>query len=61
MVEVNGYLVLERFVQKHPNRKTAAKALGISPSYLTDLLHQRRDLSAKMLGKLGLKRTLVQK
>lgn len=61
MAEVNGYTVLEKYVLKYPTRKAAAEALGISAAYLTDLLYQRRELSEKMLTKLGLRRTVVQK
>ena len=61
MVEVNGYSVLEKYVGKFPTRKAAAKALGVSQAYLTDLIHQRRGLSGRMLEKLGLRRTVVQK
>lgn len=50
---------LRMFVSQHPTQKTAAKALGISQSYLIDLLHDRRRISDVLLGRLGLTRTVT--
>jgi plasmid maintenance system antidote protein VapI len=61
MGDVNGYEILQKFVSKYPTRKAAAAALHISAPYLTDLLNLRRDLSRRMLDKLGLKRSVVTK
>ena len=47
---------LERVVSKYRNREEAAKAIGISESYLNDLIHERRDFSDQMLERIGLKR-----
>ena len=58
-LEVNGYRVLEKFVKQYKTQKEAAAALEITEPYLTDLLHMRRELSAKMLAKLNLKRVVV--
>lgn len=52
---INPYHVLRGFVRQHPTQKAAAKALGISPPYLHDLLHKRRAISTRLLGKLGLR------
>lgn len=49
------------FVAEHGSQKAAAKALGISQVYVSDLLAQRRDFSDQMLEKLGLKRVVVSK
>lgn len=51
---------LKQFVSTHATQLEAAAALGISPAYLSDLLNKRRDLSAKILAKLGLKTVVVQ-
>jgi len=50
---------LRAFVAHHPNQRVAAAALDISPAYLSDLLNSRRDLSAKLLTKLGLRQIVV--
>jgi transcriptional regulator with XRE-family HTH domain len=53
---------LRAFVQRHDRQRDAAKALGISPQYLGDLLRGRRAFSDGMLKKLGLRmrRVLVE-
>ena len=50
---------LQRFVEAHGTQKVAARALGITPGYLNDLLHRRRTFSARLLRKLGFKRIIV--
>lgn len=59
--EIDALDRLHKFVEKYPTQKDAAKALGIKPAYLSDLVNMRRDLSGTILAKLGLKRTVVQK
>lgn len=61
MPEVDPRGVLYNYVDKYPTQAAAAKALGITPAYLSDLVNGRRDLSDKMLTKLGLRRTVVPK
>lgn len=51
---------LHAFVNRYKTRRDAASALGITPQYLSDLLSTRRDLSDKMLAKLGLRRVVVK-
>ena len=58
-MEVNALDRLHKFVAKYPTQKAAADALDITPAYLSDLINLRRDLSEKMLAKLGLKRAVV--
>lgn len=58
-MEVNALDRLHKFVAKYPTQKAAADALGIKPAYLSDLVNVRRDLSEKILKKLGLKRAVV--
>jgi plasmid maintenance system antidote protein VapI len=59
--EIDALDRLHRFVEQHGTQKAAAKALKITPAYLSDLINMRRDLSKQMLEKLGLRRTVVQK
>lgn len=61
MAEIDALERLRKFIDKHGTQKAAAKALDITPAYLSDLINVRRDLSVKMLAKLGLRRTVVQK
>ena len=50
----NPITELRAEVAKYRTQQEAAKALGISPQYLTDLLKGRRSFSYKMLQKLDL-------
>ncbi len=52
--------MLRAFVATHPTQRQAAAALGISPTYLGDILNERRDVSDTVLSKLGLKRIVVK-
>ncbi len=58
-MEVNAHGELLKFVDQFDTQKAAAKALGVTPAYLSDLVNLRRDLSEKILRKLGLKRAVV--
>ncbi len=58
--DVQPITVLRVFVANYPTQIAAAAALGIKPSYLTDLLYGRRLFSANILKKLGLKRMIVR-
>ena len=51
---------LEKCVAKAGSQKEAARLLGISTQYLNDLLRGRREASARVLGKLGLRRVVVR-
>lgn len=59
MAEIDALDRLQKFVRKYPTQKDAAFALGITQAYLSDLINMRRDLSAPLLKKLGLKRAVV--
>ena len=50
---------LKRFCAGYGTQVAAAKALGISQPYLSDLLRKRRDVSKPLLKKLGLKRAVI--
>ena len=60
-MEVNAHGELLKFVGHFDTQKDAAKALGVTPAYLSDLVNVRRDLSENILKKLGLKRAVVRK
>ncbi len=61
MRAVNPLGRLQALVKQYPTQWAAAEALGIKPSYLSDLLHGRRDISDKMLDRLGLQRVITVK
>ena len=42
-------------------RKALAAKLGIGPSYLSDIIHGRRDVSDRLLLKLGLQRIVIDR
>lgn len=52
----NPLLLLQRGVRKAGSQTAYAAQLGISPSYLNDLLKERRALSDRLLKRLGLVR-----
>lgn len=49
----NLLLRLRAGVHRAKSQRAYAKALGISPAYLNDLLHGRRKVSATIARKLG--------
>ena len=51
---------LQAEIRKAGNQKLAARALGISPQYLTDLLKGRRAGGDNLLISLGLRRKVVR-
>ena len=59
MAEVNALKYLRDFVATFPTQKDAARTLKITPAYLSDLVNGRRDVSPRMLKKLGLKIVVV--
>lgn len=56
---VNPLDVLRLYVGQFHTQREAAEALGITPAYLSDVLHERRLFSKEMLAKLGLERIVV--
>lgn len=52
---------LIEWATNYPTQKLAAKALNISPVYMSDLLNGRRDVPDWLLDRLGLKRVVVAK
>lgn len=59
MTNSDALELLQRTVAKHKTKRAAAEALGISPPYLHDLLQGKRDLSDKILKRLGLSREIT--
>lgn len=47
-------------VAKFESQGAAAAAMGISTSYLSDILNERRDISDRVLAAIGLKRIAVE-
>ena len=50
---------LKDFVTEHGTQKEAAEELGISQSYLSDLIRHARQPGPDILRKLGLRKTVV--
>lgn len=59
MSEIDPLQALTIFVAQYPNQLHAARELGISPAYLSDLLRGNRAFSDRILDKLGLKRVIM--
>jgi len=57
---VNPTEALRRFVDQHGTQTAAAQSLGISGAYLNDMLHGHRNISPRILAKLGLKTVVVK-
>ena len=60
-MEKNPQRQLERLVDQLGSQTAAAQALGIGPSYFGDLLRGHRNVSDRVLTKLGLRRIVVRK
>jgi DNA-binding transcriptional regulator YdaS (Cro superfamily) len=59
--EIDPKARLRAYVGQHPTQAAAAKALGLSAAYLSDMLAGRREASARVLAMLGLRRAVVAK
>ena len=59
--ELDPVALLKSFVAQYDTQQDAAKALNISPPYLSDLLRGNRQLSDAVLEQLGARRTVVAK
>lgn len=51
---------LRRYVDRFDRQGDAAKALGVSLPYLSDMLHGNRNISERVLSKLKLRRVVVK-
>lgn len=59
MASVNPDKALRRYLKPFANQRAAAKSLDITQQYLCDMLHHRRPISVRILGRLGLVRVAV--
>ena len=59
MKSVDPIVWLRRQAVEAGSQRNAAKRLAISEQYLSDMLHGRRHISDAVLGKLGLRRTVI--
>ena len=57
---INPLIELKELVATFSTQREAAKKLGISEAYMTDLLKGRRGFSNAMLAKLKLKTIVVK-
>lgn len=60
MKQVDPMLALKRFVQAHPNQRTAASALNISEQHLSHVLSERRKITKRILDVLGITQVNVK-
>ena len=60
MKDIDSFAELERFCQQYDTLTEAAAALAITKQYLSDILRNHRDITPRVLGKLGLKRVVVK-
>ena len=58
--ELDPVAELRAFVARFTSQADAAKALGVSAVYVSDLLNRRRDVSNNILAKLGLRWVVVK-
>jgi len=58
-MEVDPLPILRQKVEEYPTHTAAAKALGISKQYLSNILRRRCDIGPRVLRKLGLKRAIL--
>lgn len=61
MVEVNPVAALKVYRQKFKTDGDCASSLAVSKAFLSQMLNEQAPVSPRVLAKLGLKRTVVQK
>lgn len=59
-IDVDALARLEAVVKATGTQRAAAKQLGLSQAYIGDLLKGNRTFSDRILGKLGLRRTVIE-
>ena len=57
--ETTPNAALWNFVKRHGTQTKAADVLGITQGYLSDLLHNKRDITDTILEKIGYRRIIV--
>lgn len=60
MKEVDPLEALRAFVAKHPTQGSAAKALGVSEAFVSNMLRGMTPISQIVLSQLGLRRAVVR-
>ena len=58
--EVDALAALKAHCEKFKTQGDAASSLAVSKQYLNDMLRGRRELSPRLLGKLGLRKAVVK-
>jgi plasmid maintenance system antidote protein VapI len=51
--------LIRRHVQRVGTQKQVAAALGVSPSFLNDILKERREITSRLAEQFGYRRTVV--
>lgn len=59
--DVNAMDRLRAVVAREGTQRQAARWLGVTEAYVSDLMNGRRKFSDRILGKLGLERQVVEK
>ena len=57
---VDPLVVLHSMAKELGGQKQLADKLGYKPPYISDILNGRRDVTDKMLAKIGLRRVVVR-
>ncbi len=60
VMEVDALSALKTYCKRFDTQGDAASSLAVSKQYLNDLLHGRRELSPRILNKLGLRQAVVK-
>ncbi len=60
MKDIDPFERLEAHVGQFDTLTAAAASLGITKQYLSDILRNHRDITPRVLGKLGLTRVIVK-
>lgn len=53
------FVELNRLISERGSQKSCAEMLGISPAYLSDILSGKRNVSSRILEKLGYVKIIV--
>src|SRR4051812_5041551 len=56
LTEIQAYAKLRGFIRRHKSEAAAARSLGISRGFLSDVLNGRRPMTPAICERLGLKR-----
>lgn len=60
LTEANPLTALQEFVVAKGSQKSAAAELGVSPSFLNDILQGHRQVSDKILSQLKMRRAIIR-